>query len=97
MKNEDDLLRAQINELIRAEIQEGINDYVDQKEESKKSGLGFVEKEDEDELKVNISNAEVERLLKEYKKIKKQHKKSNLHQVKQMGLVDKNGRQLKQD
>ena len=97
MKNEDDLLRAQINELIRAEIQEGINDYVDQKEESKKSGLGFVEKEDEDELKVNISNAEVEKLLKEYKKIKKQHKKSNLHQVKQMGLVDKNGRQLKQD
>ena len=95
--NEDDLLRAQINELIRAEIQEGINDYVDQKEESKKSGLGFVEKEDEDELKVNISNAEVEKLLKEYKKIKKQQKKSNLHQVKQMGLVDKNGRQLKQD
>ena len=97
MKNEDDLLRAQINELIRAEIQEGINDYVDQKEDSKKSGLGFVEKEDEDELKVNISNAEVEKLLKEYKKIKKQHKKSNLHQVKQMGLVDKNGRHLKQD
>ena len=95
MKNEDDLLRAQINELIRAEIQEGINDYVDQKEDSKKSGLGFVEKEDEDELKVNISNAEVERLLKEYKKIKKQQKKSNLHQVKQMGLVDKHGQQLK--
>ena len=93
--NEDDLLRAQINELIRAEIQEGINDYVDQKEESKKSGLGFVEKEDEDELKVNISNAEVERLLKEYKKIKKQQKKSNLHQVKKMGLVDKDGRELK--
>ena len=93
--NEDDLLRAQINELIRAEIQEGINDYVDQKEESAKSGLGFVEKEDEDELKVNISNAEVERLLKEYKKIKKQQKKSNLHQVKQMGLVDKHGQQLK--
>ena len=95
--NEDDLLRAQINELIRAEIQEGINDYVDQKEESKKSGLGFVEKEDEDELKVNISNAEVERLLKEYKKIKKSQKNSNLHQVKQMGLVNKHGRQLNQD
>ena len=94
MKNEDDLLRAQINELIRAEIQEGINDYVDQKEESAKSGLGFVEKEDEDELKVNISNAELERLLKEYKKIKKQQKKSNLHQVKIMGLGDKHGREL---
>tara|TARA_Y100001970_G_C14002856_1_gene734319 strand:+ start:129 stop:419 length:291 start_codon:yes stop_codon:yes gene_type:complete len=95
--NEDDIIRAQIHELIRDEIQEGINDYVDQKEESEKSGLGFVEKEDEDELKVNISNTEVERLLKEYKKIKKRQKKSNLHQVKQMGLVDKNGRQLKQD
>ena len=95
--NEDDLLRAQINELIRAEIQEGINDYVDQKEDAEKSGLGFVEKDEEKELKVNISNAEVERLLKEYKKIKKQQKKSNLHQVKKMGLVDKDGRQLKQD
>ena len=94
MKNEDDLLRAQINELIRAEIQEGINDYVDQKEASAKSGLGFVEKEDEDELKVNISNAEVERLLKEYKKIKKSQKNSNLHQVKKMGLGDKDGREL---
>ena len=94
MKNEDDLLRAQINELIRAEIQEGINDYVDQKEESAKSGLGFVEKDDEEELKVNISNAEVERLLKEYKKIKKSQKNSNLYQVKKMGLVDKDGREL---
>ena len=92
--NDDDLLRAQINELIRAEIQEGINDYVDQKEESTQSGVGFVEKDDEEELKVNISNAEVEKLLKEYKKIKKSQKKSNLHQVKQMGLVDKHGRKL---
>ena len=46
---------------------------------------------------IYISNAEVEKLLKEYKKIKKSQKNSNLHQVKQMGLVDKNGRQLKQD
>ena len=93
MKNEDDLLRALINELIRAEIQEGINDYVDQKEDSKKSGLGFVEKEDEDELKVNISNAEVDKLIKKYKKIKR-GQKSNLSQVKKMGLLDKNGRPL---
>ena len=91
MKNEDDLLRAQINELIRAEIQEGINDYVDQKEESKKSGLGFVEKEDEDELKVNISNAEVDKLIKEYKKIKKRQK-SNLNQIR---LLDKFGNPMK--
>ena len=68
MKDEE--LRAQINELIKGEIQEGINDYIDSKEESEKTGLGFVQSEDE-QLKVNISNKEVDRLIKEYKKIKK--------------------------
>ena len=57
MKDEE--LRAQINALIRDEIQEGINDYIDTKEESEKSGLGFVDNKDE-ELKVNVSNAEVD-------------------------------------
>ena len=38
----DDDLRNQINDLIRDEIQEAINDYVDEKEEQSKSGLGFV-------------------------------------------------------
>ena len=33
---------------------------------------------------------EVERIMKEYKKIKK-NEKSNLNQVKKLGLVDKNG------
>ena len=84
MKDEE--LRAQINELIRGEIQEGINDYIDSKEESEKTGLGFVQSEDE-QLKVNISNQEVDRLIKEYKKIKKRQK-SNLNQVR---LLDKFG------
>ncbi len=85
MKDEE--LRAQINALIRDEIQEGINDYVDAKEESEeKSGLGFVDDKD-GEFKVNISNAEVDRLIKEYKKIKKRQK-SNLNQVR---LLDKFG------
>ena len=91
MKQDDDLLRAQINALIRDEIQEDINDYVDQKEETEKQGLGFVEKEDEKELKVNVSKDEVDKLIKEYKKIKKREK-SNLHQVK---LLDKHGKPLK--
>ena len=39
MKDEE--LRAQINALIRDEIQEGINDYIDTKEESEKSGFRF--------------------------------------------------------
>ena len=89
----DEQLKAQVNALIRDEIQDVINEYVDQKEEGKKSGIGFVETEDE-ELKVNIPENEVDKLIKEYKKIKKRQRKSNLHQVKQMGLVDKHGRPL---
>ena len=86
----DEELRAQIDELIRDEIQDGINEYLDNQEESEKSGLGFVGKEDEDELKVNISNVEVDMLIKEYKKIKKRQR-SNLHQIK---LLDQHGRSL---
>ena len=88
MKDEE--LRAQINELIKGEIQEGINDYIDTKEESEKSGLGFVDNKDE-ELKVNVSNAEVDKLIKEYKKIKKRQK-SNLNQIR---LLDKFGNPIK--
>ena len=88
MKDEE--LRAQINALIRDEIQEGINDYIDTKEESEKSGLGFVDNKDE-ELNVNISNAEVDKLIKEYKKIKKRQK-SNLNQIR---LLDKFGNPIK--
>ena len=88
MKDEE--LRAQINALIRDEIQEGSNDYIDTKEESEKSGLGFVDNKDE-ELKVNISNAEVDRLIKEYKKIKKRQK-YNLNQIR---LLDKFGNPIK--
>ena len=86
----DEALRAQINALIRDEIQEGINDYIDSKEESEKTGLGFVQSEDE-KLKVNVSNKEVDKLIKEYKKIKKRQK-SNLNQIR---LLDKFGNPIK--
>ena len=109
----DELLRAQINALIRDEIQETVNDYIEDKEknadseEDKESGLGFAvdtmeqkyvkeHEESQKELKVNIPNDEVDKLIKEYKKIKKRQK-SNLGQIKKLGLVDKHGRQLKQD
>ena len=88
MKDEE--LRAQIKEHIKGEIQEGINDYIDSKEESEKTGLGFVQSEDE-QLKVNVSNSEVDRLIKEYKKIKKRQK-SNLNQIR---LLDKFGNPIK--
>mgnify|MGYP001308875741 FL=1 len=40
----DDLLRNQINQVIRSEIQNEINDYVDEQEVVEKAGLGFVKK-----------------------------------------------------
>tara|TARA_E500000305_G_C3984777_1_gene218765 strand:- start:59 stop:343 length:285 start_codon:yes stop_codon:yes gene_type:complete len=92
----DELLRSQINDLIRDEIQEGINDYIDDKDATvtPKGFGGFVSKEEEaKELKVNIPNDEVDKLIRKYKKIKK-GQKSNLGQVKKLGLLDKNGRPL---
>jgi len=90
--NADEELEKQINSIIRDEIQEVINEYVDAKENTKKAGLGFVE--NENKLKVNISKGEVDKLIKKYKKLKKQEK-SNLSQVRKLGLVDKNGNPLK--
>jgi len=73
----DEILRDQVNELIRDEIQQNINEYVDSKETT---GLGFVE---EDELKVSISQKEIDRIIKEYKKIKKSQR-SNLFEIKKL-------------
>jgi hypothetical protein len=93
MKREEAELRMEIDAIIRDEIQEGINDYVESEEVGKESGLGFVGKEDESELRVNIPVSEVDKILKEYKRIKK-NKKSNFGQIKKLGLVDKHGRPL---
>ena len=78
-----DEIRKQVNDIIEADIQLKINDYIE------KQGKGFKG----EELKVNIPKSEVDKIIKEYKRIKK-NKKSNLSQVKKMGLVDKNGRPL---
>jgi len=89
-----DVLRDQINEIIKDEIQDVINHYVDSEEDREKSGFGIVKKDEDKELKVNIPTDEVDKLIKEYKKIKK-FKRSNLGQIKKLGLVDKHGRPLK--
>ena len=89
----DNELRNQINQLIRDEIQEGINEYIDYKDQVKESGLGFVEKDDEKELKVNISEREIDKIIKQYKKLKKKEK-SNLGEIKKLNLLDQYGRQL---
>ena len=89
------MLRSQINDIIEGEIQNGINDYLEEKEENEKvKGFGGNVPQDEgSELNVKISNNEVDKILKEYKRIKRQEK-SNLGQVKKLGLVDKNGNPL---
>ena len=91
--NEEDL-KEQINSLIRDEIQDVINDYVDSVEETKKAGLGFVSADDDKELQVKISQREIDKIIKEYKRIKKEER-SNLTHIKKLGLVDKHGNPLK--
>ena len=78
-----DEIRDQINDIIECEIQNGINEYIE------KEGKGFKGQE----LKVNVNQDAVDKLLKEYKKIKKAEK-SNLGQVKKLGLVDEHGNPL---
>jgi len=89
----DKEIEQQINDIIEGEIQNSINEYLEQQQENKgeDNGLGFANNES-GELNVKVSQAEVNRLVKEYKKAMK-YRKSNLFQASQL-LVDKNGRQL---
>ena len=89
-----DEIRNQINDIIEGEIQNGINDYLEEKQEREKNQrMGFVTSEEAKELKVKVSNDEIDKIIKQYKRIKKQQK-SNLFQVKKMGLLGKDGRPL---
>ena len=89
-----DKLRNQINDIIEGEIQLGINEFLEEKQKKENDqGMGFVNPEEAKELKVKISNDEIDKIMKQYKKIKKKEK-SNLSQVKKLGLVDKHGRPL---
>ena len=90
---DNEMLRSQINDIIEGEIQNGINDYLEEKEEKKKSGLGFVDPDEGSQLNVRVSKDEVDKIMKEYKRIKRQER-SNLGDVKKLGLIDKNGRPL---
>ena len=80
---EKDELRSQINDIIEADIHIGINDYIEQQ------GKGFKGQE----LNVKVSQSEVDKIIKEYNKIKKQQK-SNINQIKNLDLLDKNGNPL---
>ncbi|AAX44425.1 hypothetical protein PSSM2_047 [Prochlorococcus phage P-SSM2] len=81
MNNEE--LRKEINEIIEADIQIALNDYI------QANGGG----EKGEKLTAKVSQAEVDKIIKEYKKIKKREN-SPLGVVKKMGLLDKDGRPL---
>ena len=77
-----DELRNQINEIIEGEIQLGINEFLEEKQRKESDqGLGFVTPESsEKELKVKVFKDQVDKIMKQYKKIKKKEK-SNISQV----------------
>ena len=81
MKPSEEDLKKAVDILIRQEIQETINDYVDSKDETEKGGLGFIE---DDELKLSVSQKEIEKIIKQYKKLKKAER-SNLSAIKKLG------------
>ena len=92
MKEEQ--LRNQINDIIEGEIQLGINEFLEEKQRKESDqGMGFVTPEEAKKLKVKVFKDEVDKIMKQYKKIKKKEK-SNISQVKKLGLVDKHGRPL---
>ena len=77
----DDDLKDQISDIIEGEIQNGINDYLEDKgKKQKEQGMGFVNPDEGDQLNVKVYQDEVDKIIKEYKKIKK-FRKSNLGQV----------------
>ena len=82
--NMTDELRKEINEIIEADIQIALNDYIEKEGSQGEKG---------EKLTAKVSQKEVDKIIEEYKRIKKAEK-SNLGQVKKMGLVDKNGKPL---
>ena len=90
----EDNLRNHINDIIEGEIQLGINEFLEEKQKKETDqGLGFVTSEEAKQLKVKVFKDEVDKIMKQYKKLKKKEK-SNISQVKKLGLVDKHGRPL---
>ena len=90
----EEQLRNQINDIIEGELQLGINKFLEEKQRKESDqGLGFVTSEEAKQLKVKVFKDEVDKIMKQYKKIKKKEK-SNISQVKKLGLVDKHGRPL---
>ena len=77
-------LKKQIKDIVEADIQIALNDYIE------KEGSQGVKGQ---KLNAKMNQSEVDKIIKEYKKIKKREN-SPLGVVKKMGLLDKNGKPL---
>ena len=77
-----DEIRDQINDILEGEIQNNINEYLEsEKTKSDDSGLGFANQGSQ--LNVQVSKAEIDKIVKKYKKIQK-YRKSSLFAVQSM-------------
>ena len=71
----EEQLRKQINDIIEGELQLGINEFLEEKQRKESDqGLGFVTSEEAKKLKVKVFKDEVDKIMKQYKKIKKKYK-----------------------
>ena len=83
LETRSDEIRDQINDILEGEIQNNINEYLEsEKTKSDDSGLGFANNEGS-QLNVKVSNAEIDKIVKKYKKIQK-YRKSSLFAVQSM-------------
>ena len=82
-----DELKSEINDIIEAEIQNNINEYLEQQQELENHpSLGFVKPDEGKELRVKVSQDQVDQIIKEYLRIKK-NEKSNINQIKKLGIL----------
>ena len=77
-----DEIRDQINDIIEGEIQNNINEYLEAEKTKDDGALGFANNEGS-QLNVKVSNAEIDKIIKKYKKIQK-YRKSSLFAVQSM-------------
>ena len=74
----EEQLRNQINDIIEGELQLGINEFLEENQRKESDqGLGFVTSEEAKKLKVKVFKDEVDKIMKQYKKLKK-NQKTNL-------------------
>ena len=80
-----DEIRDQINDIIEGEIQNNINEYLESEKAKDDNGLGFAN--EGNQLNVKVSNEEIDKIVKKYKKLQK-YRKSSLFAVQSMDQTE---------